>query len=93
MRKILCKIWNFVLMLFGDVVDAVVDAVGEVADLAIDVISIIGDELVDIVDKTADSLGLGNFGKIIIWGGLAYLLFTLLPSKDRKEEENGTYVT
>lgn len=66
MRKILCKIWNFVLMLFGDIVDVVIEAVKAVAELFIDVFRLVVDEVSDVVSST----GVGTWLKmgLIAWG-------------------------
>lgn len=71
MRKILCKIWNFVLMLFGDIVDVVLDVIEAVAELAIEIFTLIVDEVTEAVSGT----GIGTWLKIgfIGWGIITLL--------------------
>lgn len=71
MRKILCKIWNFVLMLFGDIVDVVLDVIEAVAELAIEIFTLIVDEVTEAVSGTS----IGTWLKIgfIGWGIITLL--------------------
>lgn len=87
MRKILCKIWNFVLMLFGDIVNVVIEAVKAVAELFIDVFRLVAETVVDIVGST----GIGTWLKmgLIAWGAIT-LIGLLSDDEDEKDDEEGS---
>lgn len=86
MRKLLCKIWNFILGLVTDLVDLVVDTVQKIAKLLLDIIILAVDVIGDIVDEVGDAVfGEGGFKKALFIGLGAWILVSWL-GRDKQEQ-------
>lgn len=87
MRKLLCKIWNFILGLVTDLVDLVVDTVQKIAKLILDIIVLAVDVIGDIVDEVGDAVfGEGGFKKAIFIGLGAWILVAWL-GRDKEQPQ------
>lgn len=69
MRGLLCKIWQFLLNVFTDIVNAVAQALATIGTAVVDVLS-------QVAEAVGDALGIN--GSTVLWIGLAlgaYFLF------------------
>lgn len=76
MRSALCKIWNFVLSLFTDVVDAVAYGIKTFGEVLVPVLGALG----QVVGDTIGSVFGGS--NLLIWGAAGVFLLFFLKQKD-----------
>lgn len=76
----LCKIWNFILNIFTDTLNAVAFALKTVGEVLGDVLTSVGD-------------GLGNFvggvfggGNLLVWAGVGIFAYFLLTKQDDSDK-------
>lgn len=78
MRKVWCKIWNFILMLFQDVVDIVVASAERTVGIFADIVDVIVGGVTDLVDNVSP------MNKLLLVGGIGFILYLLLTNKDEQ---------
>lgn len=75
MRSALCKIWNFVLSLFTDVVDAVAYGIKTFGEVLVPVLGALG----QVIGDTIGSVFGGS--NLLVWGAAGVFLLLFLKQK------------
>lgn len=84
MRKMLCKIWNFILGLVTDIVDLVVDTIQKIAQLVVDIVLLLVEVVDEVVEGVTDGLfGEGGLKKFLMIGLIGFIVVS--ASKNRSE--------
>lgn len=81
MRKTLCKIWNFILNLFTDVVDAVAYGLKTFGEVLVPVLGALG----QVVGDTIGSIFGGS--NLLVWGVAGFFLLSFLKQRDKTDLE------
>lgn len=76
MRSALCKIWNFVLSLFTDVVDAIAYGIKTFGEVLVPVLGALG----QVVGDTIGSVFGGS--NLLVWGAAGVFLLLFLKQKN-----------
>lgn len=79
MRGLLCKIWNFLLNIFTDLVSAVASA-----------IAVVGTAIVDVLSEVASAVGdaLGLSGSTVVWLGVGIFAYWFISKKKDEPTTN-----
>lgn len=77
MRKIWCKLWNFILGVFVSVVEGVAFALETLGTVAVEL-------LASVADAVGEALGID--GSTVLWLGLGVVAFFLLRGSKSEEE-------
>lgn len=76
MRSALCKIWNFVLSLFTDVVDAIAYGIKTFGEVLVPVLGALG----QVIGDTIGSVFGGS--NLLVWGAAGVFLLLFLKQKN-----------
>lgn len=78
----LCKIWNFILNLFTDTLNAIAVALKTVGEVFCDVLTSVGTGVGNLIGGV---FGGSNF---IVWAGVGVLAYFLLTKQDDKDKDS-----
>lgn len=90
MTKLWCKLWNFFLRVFNQVVEAAATMLKTIGRAVVDVLADALDAVGDAVDSIFDGSTTGKF--LLLAGGAALLYFLFGSSKDEDRETKTTLV-
>lgn len=77
MKKIWCKIWNFILLLVNQSVELISDVVRSIGNLVVELVDLAAGAIGDGLGTVADKLGIKN---ILLYAGIGYLLYAVITS-------------
>lgn len=79
MKKIWCKLWNFILLLVNQQVELISSVIKAAGNLIVDLVGMAAGAIGDGLNTIGKKLGLGN---ILLYGGLGLLLYAVISKKD-----------